>query len=116
MKQIKVNAYPETESPKLFRNKFLELLTKTHPVVIDGMYVVLSYFSISHFYNTYHPSVWLVVGLFFTGFFSWSLAEYLMHRFYTTKLKMQRVTRVFNTYFMAFIMNTRMIKHALFCP
>jgi len=85
MKQIKVNVYPETESPKLFKNKFLELLTKTHPVVIDGMYVVFSYFSISHFYNTYHPSVWLVIGLFFAGFFSWSLAEYLMHRFYTTK-------------------------------
>jgi len=87
MKQIKVNVYPETESPKLFKNKFLELLTKTHPVVIDGMYVVLSYFSISHFYNTYHPSVWLVVGLFLAGFFSWSLAEYLMHRFLYHKIE-----------------------------
>lgn len=87
MKQIKVNVYPETESPKLFKNKFLELLTKTHPVVIDGMYVVFSYFSISHFYNTYHPSVWLVVGLFLAGFFSWSLAEYLMHRFLYHKIE-----------------------------
>lgn len=87
MKKIEVNVYPETESPKLFKNKFLEFLTKTHPIAIDGMYLVLSYFLIAHFYEHHSSSIKEITGLFFVGFLSWSLAEYLMHRFLYHKIE-----------------------------
>lgn len=87
MKQIEVNVYPNTESPKLFKNKYLEYLTKTHPIVIDVMYLIMSYFLIRYFYQTYQPSIKLIIGLFITGIFSWTLTEYLMHRFLYHKIE-----------------------------
>lgn len=87
MKKIIVDVYPNTASPKLFKNKFLEFLTKTHPIIIDGMYLILSCLLIGYFSNYFNPSISLVLGLFFIGFFSWSLAEYLLHRFLYHKIE-----------------------------
>ncbi|MBC9812689.1 sterol desaturase family protein [Crocinitomicaceae bacterium CZZ-1] len=87
MGKIEVNVYPDSDSPKLFKNKFLEFLTKTHPLVIDAMYLTIAYFLISHFYVNHSQSVLFIVGLFFAGFFSWSFAEYLMHRFLYHKIE-----------------------------
>lgn len=87
MEKIEVNVYPDSQSPKLFKNKILEFLTKTHPLVIDAMYFVITYFLISYFYKTYSGSVGLIAGLFVAGFFCWSLAEYLMHRFLYHKIE-----------------------------
>lgn len=61
----------------LFSNSFLELLTKTNPVVH-----VLTYGSAIVFFlylNTVDLSRGSIV--FIVGFFSWTLIEYLMHRF-----------------------------------
>jgi sterol desaturase/sphingolipid hydroxylase (fatty acid hydroxylase superfamily) len=87
MKKIEVNVYPETHSPRLFKNKFLEFLTKTHPIVIDGMYLALSCLSIAYFSNNSNYSIGFIIGLFFGGFFFWSLAEYLLHRFLYHKIE-----------------------------
>lgn len=86
MEKIEVNVYPDADSPKLFKNKVLEALTKTHPLVIDAMYLIISYFSIAHYAKTYNGSATHIVGLFAIGFLSWSLAEYLMHRFLYHKI------------------------------
>ena len=66
---------------RLFRNQYIEYLTKTHPLVIWGMYlpvlILLPYYSgkTLHFHST-------ALFLFFIGgMFFWSLAEYLIHRF-----------------------------------
>ena len=66
---------------QLFRSKYLEVLTKTHPVVIFGMYLpvigyMLYYSKVSLAYS------FTRIGLIYLGaIFSWSLFEYLAHRF-----------------------------------
>ncbi|HNS43461.1 MAG TPA: hypothetical protein PKN22_11940, partial [Taishania sp.] len=71
MEKFKVTVYPNTSSPKLFKNKFLEFLTKTHPIVIDMMYATISFFMIRHYITTQASySVKLIVGLFLMGFLS----------------------------------------------
>ncbi|MES2430414.1 MAG: sterol desaturase family protein [Bacteroidota bacterium] len=66
---------------QLFKNNYLEYLTKTHPLVIWGMYlpvlILLPYYSISSL-----SFDWIKVSLVFLGgMFFWSLFEYVMHRF-----------------------------------
>lgn len=87
MKNIEVNVYPDSNSPRLFRNKFLEFLTKSHPLVIDGMYLILSYFLIKYYSETYKAGTMNMVGLFLSGYLSWTFAEYLMHRFLYHKIE-----------------------------
>jgi sterol desaturase/sphingolipid hydroxylase (fatty acid hydroxylase superfamily) len=66
---------------QLFRNRYLEMLTKTHPLVIWGMYlpvvVGLPYYSVAQL----QFSIGKAALVFVTGMFGWSLFEYLMHRF-----------------------------------
>lgn len=66
---------------QLFKNRYLEYLTKTHPLVIWGMYtpliIYLLYYSVTQQGFTIGQSV----GLFFTGMFFWTFTEYIMHRF-----------------------------------
>ena len=66
---------------RLFQNPLLEALTKTHPLVIWGMYipimVVMLYYAATAFG---HPG-WTVPALFFAGMVFWTFFEYIMHRF-----------------------------------
>ena len=66
---------------QLFRNDYLEMLTKTHPLVIWGMYfpvfVGLPYYS----YAKLSLPFWQVVTFFIVGMFCWTLVEYILHRF-----------------------------------
>jgi sterol desaturase/sphingolipid hydroxylase (fatty acid hydroxylase superfamily) len=66
---------------QLFKNSYLEMLTKTHPLVIWGLYIpvmsVMLYYSSAKFnYNAGH--IFLV---FLGGMFFWTLFEYVAHRF-----------------------------------
>ena len=85
--KIKVKIYTNQKSPRLFKNKLLEFLTKTHPLVIDTMYIIIAYFLISYYHDHFDNRKGFIVLLFFTGFFSWTLAEYLMHRFLYHKIE-----------------------------
>ncbi len=66
---------------QIFRNRYLEYFTKTHPLVIWGLYlpiiILLPYTACHHF----GFPVWLVILLFFGGIFFWTFFEYMMHRF-----------------------------------
>ncbi len=66
---------------QLFKNQYLEYLTKTHPLVIWGMYlpvlILLPYYS----YNSLNFSGLNVFLLILAGIFFWSLTEYVLHRF-----------------------------------
>lgn len=66
---------------QIFRNRYLEYFTKTHPLVIWGMYlpviILLPYYSA----NTLGFSALKVIFLFLGGLIFWTLFEYLMHRF-----------------------------------
>jgi sterol desaturase/sphingolipid hydroxylase (fatty acid hydroxylase superfamily) len=66
---------------RLFKSEYLEMLTKTHPLVIWGMYLpVIGYM-------LYYSHAWLgytlprVALTFFGGIFFWTFFEYLAHRF-----------------------------------
>ncbi|MFI5153676.1 MAG: sterol desaturase family protein [Chitinophagales bacterium] len=66
---------------QLFKNSWLEMLTKTHPLVIWGIYLpVIVYF-------IYRSNVKLgfswdrVALIFFSGMLFWTFFEYFMHRF-----------------------------------
>lgn len=66
---------------QLFKNQYLEYLTKTHPLVIWGMYVPIVAFMLYYSVNTVGLSVGTMVLIFLGGMFFWSLFEYIMHRF-----------------------------------
>ncbi|MTI31830.1 sterol desaturase family protein [Xanthovirga aplysinae] len=73
---------PKNKGSKvLFNNGFLEKLTKTHvavPVTILGIYsTVLLYYA----FSLYHLSIGIVIGFFLIGWFSFTLIEYLTHRY-----------------------------------
>ena len=65
---------------QLFQNRYVEYLTKTHPLVIWGLYLPIIFYLIYHSYNTgYEP--WKIFLIFFGGIFFWTFFEYIMHRF-----------------------------------
>jgi sterol desaturase/sphingolipid hydroxylase (fatty acid hydroxylase superfamily) len=65
----------------IFKNQYLEYLTKTHPLVIWGLYlpviILLTYLAFFKF----EFSAFKLGLLFFAGLFFWTFFEYLMHRF-----------------------------------
>ena len=66
---------------QLFRNQYLEFLTKTHPLVIWGMYTPILIFLPYYAATTLEFPVMNVFLLFIGGMFFWSLVEYVLHRF-----------------------------------
>ena len=66
---------------QLFRNQYLEMLTKTHPLVIWGIYLPLIIYFLYYSNATLGFSIWRISLTFFIGIFSWTFFEYIMHRF-----------------------------------
>lgn len=66
---------------QIFQNRYLEYLTKTHPLVIWGLYlpviILLPYYAA----DTLGFSGWKITLLFLMGIFFWTFFEYLMHRY-----------------------------------
>ena len=66
---------------QLFKNPYLEMLTKTHPLVIWGIYlpviVYFLYYSSSH----YGFTAGRITLTFLGGMFFWTFFEYLAHRY-----------------------------------
>ncbi len=73
--------YPRKGSAVIFKNRFLESLTKTHPITPLVVYLpVVTYFVYRSAYKL-DLKTYTIVLLFTSGAFSWTLAEYLLHRF-----------------------------------
>lgn len=66
---------------QLFRNQYLEMLTKTHPLVIWGLYLPVVVGFPYYSFVQLHMSAGKAVLLFLIGILGWSLFEYIMHRF-----------------------------------
>ncbi len=66
---------------RLFRNDYMERMTKTHPMVIYSMYLPAILFMIYYGISYKALPVGKVVLLFLGGILFWSLFEYIMHRF-----------------------------------
>ena len=72
-----------TQQPAIFKNKWLEKLTYTSPWFIVGMYAVLTVLSLGYYSTTLHPetSIARIALVYLVGLASWSLGEYVLHRF-----------------------------------
>jgi 4-hydroxysphinganine ceramide fatty acyl 2-hydroxylase len=66
---------------KIFRNQYLEYLTKTHPLVIWSLYLPVIIFLTYYAYSKLSFSVIAVVSIFLAGILFWTFFEYIMHRF-----------------------------------
>ena len=66
---------------KLFKNQYLEHLTKTHPLVIWGIYVPIITFMLYFSSVVAKMDLMLIGFVFFAGMFFWTLFEYMIHRF-----------------------------------
>jgi len=65
----------------IFRNPLLERLSKTRPWVIYAIYVPLSICSLYYSYTVLGFSARYLILMFLVGMFSWTLFEYLAHRY-----------------------------------
>lgn len=66
---------------RLFKNDFLETMTKTHPFVIYSIYFPVMGFMLYYGNEYLNVSAGLEILLFFAGLLFWSFFEYLMHRY-----------------------------------
>lgn len=66
---------------QLFKNQYLEMLTKTHPLVIWGMYMPIIGYCLYHSNAALGFSLTRIILTFLSGMFFWTFFEYLMHRF-----------------------------------
>jgi sterol desaturase/sphingolipid hydroxylase (fatty acid hydroxylase superfamily) len=66
---------------RLFENQYLEILTKTHPLVIWGIYTPIIAYMIYRGMTVHGFSGLYVALIVFVGIIFWTLFEYLMHRF-----------------------------------
>ena len=66
---------------QLFKNPYLEMLTKTHPLVIWGMYTPVMIYMLYFSGNSLGFSTTRIILTFLGGMFFWSFFEYLAHRF-----------------------------------
>lgn len=66
---------------RLFKSQHLEVLTKTHPIVIWGMYVPIIIYMLYLSVSTFNYSLGYLLIIFFGGILFWSLFEYIIHRF-----------------------------------
>jgi sterol desaturase/sphingolipid hydroxylase (fatty acid hydroxylase superfamily) len=66
---------------QLFKNPFLEMLTKTHPLVIWGMYIPIMAFLIYRAGDYYGYTGSRIILTFLGGMFFWTFFEYMAHRF-----------------------------------
>lgn len=66
---------------QLFQNQYLEFLTKTHPLVIWGMYTPILIFLPYYSVTTLGMSGLKVFLTYLSGIFFWTFTEYILHRF-----------------------------------
>lgn len=66
---------------RIFQNQYLEYLTKTHPLVIWGLYIPIIGFMLYHSHTRLTIGIPGMILLFLGGMIAWSLFEYFIHRF-----------------------------------
>lgn len=79
--------YPNEQSPKLFKHPLLELLTKTRLWIIWLVYSILSVILMGIFISYFNRTFAAALGFFIAGYLTWTLGEYVLHRFIYHKIK-----------------------------
>ncbi len=65
---------------QLFKNQYLEMLTKSHPLVIWGLYLPII-IGMLFYSSKLHYTTLAITLIFLGGVFCWTFFEYIMHRF-----------------------------------
>jgi 4-hydroxysphinganine ceramide fatty acyl 2-hydroxylase len=65
---------------RLFKSDYMEMMTKTHPLVIYSIYIPIIVFLLFYGYAYKSLALSYELGMFVIGAFTWSLFEYIMHR------------------------------------
>lgn len=65
---------------RLFQNRYLEIFTKSHPLVIWGMYIPIIG-ALTWYAARLNYGAGRIVLIFLAGMFFWTFFEYIMHRF-----------------------------------
>ncbi len=95
---MKIEKIHNKGQARLFKNSFLELFTKTHPLVIWGMYLPLITFLIYYSSTVKELAPLKLIMSFLGGVFFWSFFEYVIHRyvfhFIAKSKRMKRVVYV----------------------
>jgi sterol desaturase/sphingolipid hydroxylase (fatty acid hydroxylase superfamily) len=85
---------------RLFADPVLENLSKTRPWIIYAMYIPLSAYMLYHSFVELNYSVSLIASVFIAGVISWTLFEYIAHRYlfhFNAESKIaQRVVYIFH--------------------
>ncbi len=71
----------ENVSPSLFENKWLDRLTRTHVAIPVTMFFLYALGLIYYSKIATALSNWQIAGLFFGGWFLFTFAEYMFHRY-----------------------------------
>ena len=66
---------------RIFKNKYLEHLTKTHPLVIWSIYLPIIIFLPWYASTKYFFSALAIFLIFLSGIIFWTFFEYIIHRF-----------------------------------
>jgi sterol desaturase/sphingolipid hydroxylase (fatty acid hydroxylase superfamily) len=66
---------------QIFGYKYLEVLTKTHPLIIWGIYLPVIIYLPYYCYKQLYFSGFAIGAIFLAGIFFWSLFEYFAHRY-----------------------------------
>jgi len=66
---------------QLFKNPFLELLTKGHPALSWGIHTPLLMYCFYYGYVTYNMSLLTMLGVSVFALFFWTFFEYIAHRY-----------------------------------
>jgi len=66
---------------RLFESQYLEVLTKTHPLVIWGLYIPIISYLVYRSYTLLSFNIATIALVFLIGMISWTFFEYVLHRF-----------------------------------
>jgi sterol desaturase/sphingolipid hydroxylase (fatty acid hydroxylase superfamily) len=66
---------------RLFKNQYIEYLTKTHPLVIWAIYLPVIALMLYYSSQVLNIELTHVLFIFFSGMFFWTFFEYMLHRF-----------------------------------
>ncbi len=66
---------------RLFKNQYVEYLTKTHPLVIWAIYLPVIIYFPYYAINIYDFNTLRVLLIFLGGVFFWTFFEYIVHRY-----------------------------------
>ncbi len=69
------------ETARMFESDFLEVLSRVHWSVPLWVYVPVVIFFLYNSISIYNLIWWNIVLLFVAGLFTWTLSEYILHRF-----------------------------------